>query len=105
MFGEMKSLAMSFFKMATNVQATACQPNTLDGFGWQVVAIVVGCLFFFTNILKIFVFLFCSVKISRIFVKEITTKTIEIMTALRNEMVTVKELSKRFVRAKYKRKQ
>jgi len=36
---------------------------------------------FFTNILKIIVFLFCSIKISRIFVKEITTKTIEIMTA------------------------
>jgi len=36
----------------------------------------------FTNILKIIVFLFCSIKISRIFVKEITTKKIEIMTAI-----------------------
>ena len=34
---------------------------------------------FLTNILKIIVFLFYSIKISRIFVKEITTKTKEIM--------------------------
>ena len=37
---------------------------------------------YFTNILKIIVFLFCSIKISRIFVKEITTKTKEIMTTI-----------------------
>ena len=37
---------------------------------------------FFTNILKIIVFLFGSIKISRIFVKEITTKTKEIMTTI-----------------------
>jgi len=40
--------------------------------------------YLFTNILKIIVFLFCIIKISRIFVKEITTKIIEIMKALSN---------------------
>lgn len=40
---------------------------------------------YFTNILKISVILFCSIKISRIFVKEITTKKLEIMKALSNK--------------------
>ena len=50
--------------------------------------------YLFTNILKIIVFLFCSIKISRIFVKEITTKIKEKMETYLIETVQnrVKEM-------------
>ena len=58
-----------FFKITANVQATTYQPKPSSVLGWQAVAIVVGCLFFFfTNILKIIVVLLGYTKISRIFV-------------------------------------
>jgi len=40
---------ISLSKVAYNVQATACQPNTLDGFGWWVVAIVRQSVIFYNN--------------------------------------------------------
>lgn len=50
--------------------------------------------FYFTKILKIIVILFCSIKISRIFAKEITTKNIEIMK------LTVKKTFVKFLNEK-----
>lgn len=72
--------AQTFYLAQTPIESMNVQFSTKPLFCQTCVN---RCLFF-TNILKIIVILFCSIKISRIFVKEITTKTIEIMKALSN---------------------
>jgi len=57
-------------------------------------------VYLFTFILKIFVILFGSIKISRIFVKEITTKTIEIMTTQAIENHTNNKIANWYKNAK-----